>query len=320
MTYYRYRSVITGIITLILLLRLPGGVIAGETDSEDIPFDIGYNIAITVALVQVTATVVDHRGLTVLGLEKEDFYVLEDGEKQEIVEFSNARGLTKRILILFDVSGSMRIMNKIGAAKEAVSTLINRLKPEDEISLLFFADGAVEVACDYTTDRELVLSKIKDVAAYGQTALRDAVKASPGFAKMDDRFQRAMLLITDGIDNASKVTMEDAINTARQVDLPIYTIGVDPIAGRNVGLEKERLDAVAAMRVLSEESGGRFFQVGRISEFFAACDQLVRDLENQYLLVFISQAGGVPGNHKIEVKTKKWRSKVRARQGYYVAK
>lgn len=299
---------------------LSGNIIAGSKDTEDVPFDIGYNIAITVALVQVTATVVNHKGLTVLDLDQDDFYVLENGEKQEIVEFSNTKGLAKKVIILLDVSGSMRIMNKIGAAKEAVSTLITRLNPEDEISLLFFADGGIEVACDYTTDRELVLSKIKEVAAYGQTALRDAVKAAPSFAKMEDNYQRALLLITDGIDNASQVTLEEAINTARQVDLPIYTIGLDPVAGRNIGLDAERNVAVQAMRTLSDESGGRFFQVGRISEFLAACDQFVRDLENQYLIVFASQTGGELGNHKIEVKTKKWRCKVRARQGYYVAK
>jgi len=280
--------------------------------------DIGYNLKVSVALVQVTATVRNRQGKIVSDLGKEDFSIYEDGEKQAIVDFANACALPKRILLLLDVSGSMRIQNKIGVAKKGIRTLIRSLHANDEVALIFFADGNLEIASNYTVDRSIILDKLEKVDAYGKTALLDAVRAAPSLARVENKFQRSMVLITDGIDNASEVSIEQALDAARKVDLPIYTLGFDPYAGREIRPFDERKQAVQALTVLAEDTGGRFTLVGNSSEMFSALDRMKKDLESQYLLGFISNADHSSRQHRIEVKSK-WGYDVRARQGYYIA-
>lgn len=281
--------------------------------------DIGYTLEVSVSLVQVTATVRNRKGRIVSGLKSKDFSIYENGVKQKIVEFANARGLPKRILILLDVSGSMRIQNKIGVAKSGLIALINSLHDDDEVALIFFADGKIEIASNYTTDRNLIIEKIDRVHAYGKTALRDAVRAAPSLARMEENFQRAMLLVTDGIDNASEVTIEQALDAARKVDLPIYALGFDPYPGREIRASGERQKAIHVLSVLAEDTGGRFSLVGNSAELLSGLDLMKRDLENQYLLGFISQEAYAKNHRKIEVKSS-WGYTVRARQGYYVEK
>ncbi|HPQ41796.1 MAG TPA: VWA domain-containing protein, partial [bacterium] len=230
----------------------PGGLSAADTsDSPDDPFDIGYSLRVSVSMVQVTATVRDRMGRTVHDLSQKDFEIYENGEKQQIVEFANARGMPKRILILLDVSGSMRIQNKIGVAKKGLRTLIGTLHEDDEVGLVFFADGDIEIASNYTKDRDIILNALGEVHAYGKTALRNAVRAAPALARVDDPYQRCMLLVTDGIDNASEVTMTEALDAARKVDLPIYAMGFDPYAGREVRPYEERMQAIESLKTLA---------------------------------------------------------------------
>jgi Ca-activated chloride channel homolog len=303
---------------IILLLIRTTSVYAGDVTLSVAPQDIGFTMEITVSMVEVTATAVDRKGHTIHGLKKDDFTILENGSPQEIVRFANARGLPKRILVLLDVSGSMRIRNKIGVAKGAVEALINNLKPEDEISLLYFADGDVRRAVEYTKDRNQILDVMWELPAYGQTALRDAVEKAPFFATVEGNYQRALLLITDGVDNASTVTLDDAVRSARQVDLPIYTVGLDPSGGKVKTNGHDKVKAVTAMARLSDETGGRFSLVNNSARVRSALDQMIKDLENQYLIVFKSDFTQSSGEHQIEVKTKSRRYKVRARRGYFV--
>jgi len=285
---------------------------------DDETHDIGYSLRVSVSLVQVTATVKNRMGKIVTDLGKDDFTIYENGEKQKILEFANARGLPKRILVLLDVSGSMRIQNKIGVAKKGLAALVNSLHKDDELALVLFADGNIEIVSNYTTDRDTILEKLNDVYAFGKTALLDAVRAAPSLARIEENFQRSMLLITDGIDNASEVTIEQALDAARKVDLPIYALGFDPYPGREIRPFGERKKAIQALTVLAEDTGGRFTLIGNSAEMLSGLDQMKRDLESQYLLGFISNAQSSDHQHRIEVRSN-WGYDVRARQGYYVA-
>lgn len=307
---------------LIACLVSAAAVFGAETEKKRIhsdALDIGYSLTVSVSMVQITASVRDKWGRTVHNLTADDFRVSENGEQQPIVEFANARGFPKRILILLDVSGSMRIQNKIGVAKQGLHSLINSLQESDEVALVFFADGNLEIASSYTTDRTLILDAIGHVHAYGKTALRNAVHAAPALAQLHNAYQRSMLLITDGIDNASEVTIEEALDAARKVDLPIYALGFDPYAGREVRPHLERQRAIDALATLAEHTGGRFTLVGNSIEMLGAMDQMIRDMENQYLIGFISKVSDVSSHHRIEVMCKKGYH-TRARRGYFIEK
>ena len=286
--------------------------------SKTEPKDMNFNVEITVSLIEVTATVTDEWGRTVHDLDKDDFIIFENNVKQDIIHFQNARGLPKRVITLLDVSGSMRILNKIGAAKKAVQAFIDSLNRDDQICLIAFADGELEVIAEYSNNHRAILDKMWGVPAYGQTALRDAIKEAPRLGKAHGFYQRALLLITDGVDNASTVTIEEAIEAARKVDLPIYIIGIDPVGIRKTQNDKERQMAIEGMRTLAHETGGRFFHIGKTVEIYSGLDTLKKDMENQYLFTFQSNSTRVGAKHEIEVKTRKSRYKVRSRKGYFL--
>ena len=128
--------------------------------------------------------------------------------------------------VLLDVSGSMALQDKLKESKEALKYLITYLvRPDDEVSMLIFADGEVEVAVNFTNNKDQILSVLEKTEAYGQTALNDAVAVSPEFANRGNNEKRALLLITDGIENDSQYSYDQAVEIARRVDIPIYTIG-----------------------------------------------------------------------------------------------
>jgi hypothetical protein len=99
------------------------------------------------------------------------------------------------------------------------------LKPTDETALLIFADGEVEVASGYSEDKTRLLEVLAGIEAYGKTALNDAVAVSPEYARKGRHEKKALLLVTDGIENDSQYSPAQAAEIAKKVDVPIYTMG-----------------------------------------------------------------------------------------------
>jgi VWFA-related protein len=157
---------------------------------------------------------------------EKDFTVYENNKKKPLTYFMHDFGAPLSLTVLLDVSGSMALENKLGECKAALRHLATKLlRPRDEIALLIFADGQVEVAAKHSADKEEFLRELDKTEAYGQTALNDAVAVSPEFATRAKNEKRALLLLTDGIENDSQSTPEQALEIARRVDVPIYTIG-----------------------------------------------------------------------------------------------
>ena len=177
--------------------------------------------AITLAI-----TVIDSKGRFVNNLTEKDFTVFENNKKKPITYFMHDFGAPLSLTVLLDVSGSMALESKLADCKIVLRDLAARiLRPRDEIGLLLFADGQVEVAAKHSIDKDEFLRVLEKTEAYGQTALNDAVAVSPEFATRAKNEKRALLLITDGIENDSQSTPEQALEIARRVDVPIYTIG-----------------------------------------------------------------------------------------------
>ncbi len=303
---------------MVLLLLISRAAMAQQqaAPAEYDPFDIRYSLVLKVQLVLVTATVTDRFGRYVTDLEQDDFLIYEDGEAQEIAHFATENTAPKSVVILLDVSGSMRIMNKIGMAKESVDLFLNYLKPDDTSALVFFADGGLEQGATWTQDREAVRKELWAVKAYGKTALHDAVASVPAFAAKGERSRKAVLLITDGIDNASEIDIDAAVNIAQRTDLPIYSVGVVPSGIPPAKLAQQILNRDVLKR-LADGTGGRFFEVRDGIEMRQACGQVISELGSQYVLGFRSSNIDQSGTfHKITVKTKRRGLRVRSRHGY----
>ncbi len=307
-----------------ILMGILGLALLGTAFSHVFPQDkqkeSGYDIS--VSAVSIAVTVQDKKGRFINDLLQEDFSVYENREKKQITYFRHDFQTPISLTVLLDVSGSMELQDKMKESKEALSYLIaTLLRPQDEVSLLIFADGEVEVASAFSTDKQDFLTVLEETQAYGQTALNDAVAVSPEFANRGNNEKRALLLITDGVENDSYSTPEQAVEIARRVDVPIYTIGYKiPLSEQ---LEKHKrapgmssAGIVETLGRFSRATGGTAYFLDRAFDLNAAMREIKRELSHQYIIGYTSYTDPDGAYRKIEVRTSKKKYRVRTREGY----
>jgi VWFA-related protein len=271
-------------------------------------------------MVLVPANVTDKKGRVIRGLGEEDFRVYDDGALQKIRYFVAEAREPVSIAFLLDVSGSMRQLDKLLHAKEGIRHIVDGLRPGDQFALICFADRQVAWITEFTSDRDRFLRRLDVQEGYGQTALNDAVAATPGL--VDDRIQgrKAIVLITDGVDNFSRIPPEAAVELARQVSVPIYTIGFLSVAPKLLAA-KEPVFSLESMQLFADQTGGRLFLVHDPDELKEAILLLDNELRYQYVLGYLLHPSRADGRfHDIRVEVDSRRAKVRARNGYVASR
>jgi Ca-activated chloride channel family protein len=277
----------------------------------------------TVRAITIAVTVQDSKGRFVNNLAEKDFTVYENNKKKPLTYFMHDFGAPLSLTVLLDVSGSMALENKLVECKAALRNLALRLlRPRDEIALLLFADGQVEVAAKHSADKTEFLRELDKAEAYGQTALNDAVAVSPEFATRAKNEKRALLLITDGIENDSQATPEQALEIARRVDVPIYTIGYK--IPRNEQLLKAHkrsanLTAAGIIETLdrfSAATGGKAYFLNEPTELDSVIEEIKNEQAHQYIIGYTSYQDTADIYRWIRVTTPNYKNKVRTRQGY----
>jgi Ca-activated chloride channel family protein len=284
--------------------------------------EITYDVAVTA--ISIAVTVQDRKGRHITDLEKEDFFIFENDKQKEITYFSHDYEAPLSLTILLDVSGSMALQDKLEESKEAVNYLMKDLLADsDEVSLLIFADGEVEVASNFSNDKTGLLSVLERTEAYGQTALNDAVGVSPEFANRGNNEKRALLLITDGIENDSEYSPEQAVEVARRVDIPIYTIGYKIPLNEQFLKKYKRSEGLTATGIVeslekfSEATGGKAYFINEPLDLKNALRLIKQELSHHYILGYTSYTDPDNEYRKIRVDTKKKSYRVRTREGYY---
>ena len=279
---------------------------------------------VAVSAISLAVTVQSRKGKFINDLTKEDFAIYENDKKQDITYFNQNFGANVSLTVLLDVSGSMAIQEKLTESKEMLDYLITRLlKPQDEVSLLIFADGEVEIAVNFTENKDDFIIVLEGIEAYGQTALNDAVGVSPEFANRGKYEKRALLLITDGIENDSQYSQDQALEVAKRVDIPIYTVGYKiPLSEQYLKKYKRSptltsTGIVISLKKFSEATGGKAFFINQAEELKEAFLEIKRVLSHQYIIGYTSYSSEKNEFRRIKVVTSKKRYKVRAREGYY---
>ncbi|HET9226410.1 MAG TPA: VWA domain-containing protein [Thermoanaerobaculia bacterium] len=265
-----------------------------------------YFEELEVNLVELYVAVTDKGGDLVRGLTQDDFEVIESGKKQEIAKFELVENLPLTVGILLDTSGSMR--SSLVQAQEAAAGFIRGvMTPRDRSFAVSFASRP-RLNMPPTDDVEAVARSFEDLQAVGDTALHDALVHSLYYFR-GIKGQRALVLLSDGDDNASYIAYNDALEYARRSGVAIYAIGFN-LPG--VGGLRNKLSE------LSETSGGRAFFTSKSEELPGIYAQIERELRSRYLVAYNSnQAGGKPGVFKeVEVKVKRG-LKARTARGYY---
>lgn len=266
-----------------------------------------YFEELDVNLVELYVAVTDKAGELVRGLAQDDFEVFESGKKQEITKFELVENLPLTVGILLDTSGSMR-SSLVQAQEAAAGFLRGVMTPRDRSFAVSFSSRP-RLDMPPTDDVEAVARSFEDLQAVGDTALHDAVVHSLYYFR-GIKGQRALVLLSDGDDNASYIAYNDALEYARRSGVAIYAIGYN-LPGLGTGLRNKLAE-------LSETSGGRAFFTGKPEELPAIYAQIERELRSRYLVAYNSnQAGVKPGIFReVEVKVKRG-LKARTSRGYY---
>jgi VWFA-related protein len=208
-----------GVTAALALVVMAGSARVAGQNQEDFRFRSGVD------LVNVTATVVDRSGRFVPGLRESDFIVYEENELQEVTHFSNERVPVSLGLVL-DTSGSM-VGEKLTNALMAVDRFLTKLlSPEDEIFLYRFSNYP-ELVQDWTTNRQALSRAIRRINANGGTAMYDAIAESVPLAQTGQNRKRAIVLISDGNDTDSQVSLGEVKQMIRESEVMVYAIGID---------------------------------------------------------------------------------------------
>lgn len=267
-------------------------------------------------LVTMNITVTDLYGRFVSGLKKGAFTVTEDNKEQQI-EFFSDEDAPVSVGILFDVSGSMS-GEKIAKARQALSKFIGTSHPMDEYFLIAFNKRA-QLLLDRTRNGEAVLDKLTYIQPKDNTALYDAVYLGVDKVTRGAHQKRAMIVISDGQDNASRYTFSDVRKQLKESDVVVYGIG---ILGGSDYSGADGVRGQAFLDELTSVTGGKSFYPQTNVEMDEIFERIALELRHQYSIGFRPQDFTNDGKwRKLKVKVKPPRGMprlfVRTREGYY---
>ena len=273
-----------------------------------------YTLHEDVDEVLLDCTVIDEKGRPVLGLTKGDFRVWEDGVAQNTSSFVH-QDQPVSMGILIDNSGSM--LDKRSAVNAAAMKLLTESNPKDAAFVVNFNDRAY-LDQGFTVDRVALNRGVSHFDSRGTTALYDAVAASADeLAHHAKQRKQVLLIITDGADNASRLTLRDAVRRVQGLAGPVvYTIGLlydsDP---------KEALKGRGDLEMLSTETGGIAYFPRSLDEVGEIASEVARDIRNQYVVGYHStRAASLGGYRQVHVEAYAPGHKsltVRTRRGYF---
>lgn len=273
-----------------LIERRPGP--AGEQSAP------GANIRVDKKLVLVPVSVLDRENRPVAGLERSNFRVFDDKAEQAIESFSMEDGPVA-VGLVFDTSGSMGL--KLGNSRAAAKAFFATANPGDEFLLVEVSD-APALSVPLTNDPDRIQTRLASAKSSGTTPLLDSIYVGLHEIKKSNKSRKALLVISDGLDNHSRHTEREVQELARESDALIYAIRIyDPL-----GPPDKTADVMAGpnlLKEIAEPTGGREYTVGYVSELTDTATKIGIALRNLYVLGFspaYERRGG--RHHSVQVK------------------
>lgn len=274
----------------------------------------------SVGRVAIRAVVRNRQGKPLTDLSANDFQLFDSGRPRPILDFRSDPSPV-RLALLADFSGSMDVAEKKTMAMEAIWHILNWLTAgKDEVSLYAF-DRQIRELQPPTPAPGQVLERLASMKPYGETSLFDAIAETGKLVANAGEGRRAVVALTDGADNASRMTPAEVSTLASSIDVPVYIVLVtSPLdrAGRTT-LNAEQSQAMLEGPIgnLARYTGGDSFLASSPAQASNAARQIVGELRHQYLIAF--EPDPRPGWHPIELRTpKEENAVVRTRSGYVV--
>lgn len=310
-----------------------------------------------VRVVNLLATVRNQKGEIIRDLKKDDFTLDEDGRPQVIRYFSQETNLPLTLGLLVDTSGSQRRI--LGQERSASYRFLDQVLDENkDMAFVIHFEREVELLQDLTSSRKQLQRALALLESpqpqqvnrrnwpgprgrvVGGTSLYDAVLLAADELMKKQSGRKSLIVLSDGVDNASKVTLADAVEAAQRADTLVYSIlfadqqaygggfgaGPGPRMGRRRGgpparMPQVRPDGKKILERLSKATGGGLFQVSKKHPIGQIYGRIEEDLRSQYSLGYTPDpADGRPGYRKIHLTTKQKGLVVRTREGYYAVR
>ena len=304
----------------LLLFCLPGGVLFGQnsatgpSSNNAQPPGEQSAIKVRVELVNVLTTVTDKKNRLVTDLTKDDFRIFEDGKPQDIRFFSRESDLPLRIGILVDASNSIRA--RLRFEQEAAIDFLNiAVRPGKDLAFVAAFDLEPQLVQDYTDDMEKLSDAIQRLQTGGVTSLFDAMFFSCKekmlfFPPPEPYLRRVMIIISDGEDNQSVHTREEALSMAQHAEVTIFTISTNRTGAEGRG------DNV--LRRLAKETGGHAFFPFEAGDLAADFHEIASELRSQYSLAYVSTNAAHDGLFRnITIQPVDKNLHARAKPGYF---
>jgi VWFA-related protein len=297
------------------LIILTSGLLWGQARPPVAQEDTGTVFRSDTRIVVLHVTVIDKNGHLVTNLGREAFQVFENGQPQQIRTFKR-EDIPVSLGLVVDNSGSMR--DKRAKVETACLALVKASNPQDEVFVVNFNDEAFldnPRGKDFTNDIKEMEEALTRIDSRGGTAMRDAIRMSIDHLKeKGHKDKRVLVVITDGNDNASLVSLETLVKASQQSEVLLYTIGLLS--------DEERREAKRAQRALdalSQATGGQSYFPKDVADVDRIAQQVARDVRNQYTIIYTPGNQTLDGSYRQIKVTANAPGKptVRTRSGYY---
>ena len=274
-------------------------------------------IQVDVTRVNLLFTVTDRKGRFVTDLTKDDFEVIETKKPQSIMEFTAESDLPLRLGILIDTSNSIR--DRFKFEQEAASEFIkSAVHANLDRAMLVSFDTKAELVSDLVSDTDKIERAIRNLRPGGGTALYDAIYFACRDKLSQDqpkhKFRRAIVIVSDGDDNQSQYTRDQALEMAQKADVVLYSISTN--------ISKIESDGDKVLKYYAAETGGRAFFPLKVEDLEQSFENIANELRHQYNISYRPEPMKTDGLfHPVELKVKNRKDLiVHVRKGYYAPK
>jgi len=271
---------------------------------------------VNVDLVNIFCSVWDKKtNAFVTTLRRDDFTVFEDNRKQEIKNFVRETNLPLTIAMLLDTSQS--VSPKLKFEQEAATSFFHSVLRENDRAMLVDFDSGVSLIQDFTSDPNKMAKEIRALKAAGGTALYDAIYQTCDEKLIREIGRKAIIIMSDGEDQSSRATMEEALNMALRAEATVFSISVNQGGFFGVGAgEKKEGDRI--LKLLAESTGGRIFYPFKVDELDDAFRQINQELRSQYNIGYLSSNDRRDGSYrKVEITIPDKNLRISYRKAYY---
>lgn len=277
---------------------------------QDAPGSLVFRSSVDV--VSLAVVVRDGKGRVVTSLGRDDFEVFDEGVRKPILALQAESAAPASVALLVDGSGSMSVGVSQQVSRTISDAILDALDRDRDDAALFSFDTRLLTLQSFTRELDIVRTRLADVGAWGETSLYDAVAGAAGIVAQRTHNRRAVIVITDGTDNASSYTPSEVSAIASSIDVPVYVFAVTASTDGGPHAQEPR----GALADLARWTGGDLFVASDAVHAAQGIRRLIEELRHQYVLAF--EASPSSGWRTVRLKTRTPGLTVRSR-GWYLA-